>query len=45
MDLAMPEPSEREIEVFNAALELSAAERVPYLDRACAGDLALRQRV
>jgi WD40 repeat protein/serine/threonine protein kinase len=41
----MPEPSEREIEVFNAALELSAAERVPYLDRACAGDLALRQRV
>jgi serine/threonine protein kinase len=41
----MPEPSEHEIEVFNAALELSAAERVPYLDRACAGDLALRQRV
>ena len=41
----MPQPSEREIEVFNAALELPAAERVAYLDQACAGDVALRQRV
>jgi serine/threonine protein kinase len=41
----MPQPSEREIEVFNAALELPAAERVAYLDQACAGDAALRQRV
>ncbi len=41
----MSEPSEREIEVFNAALELPAAERAIYLDNACAGDAALRQRV
>jgi serine/threonine protein kinase/WD40 repeat protein len=41
----MPQPSEREIEVFNAALELPAAERVAYLDQACAGDAALRRRV
>jgi len=41
----MPEPSEREIEVFNAALELPATERVAYLDQVCAGDAALRQRV
>jgi serine/threonine protein kinase/Tfp pilus assembly protein PilF len=41
----MPQPSEREIEVFNAALELPATERVVYLERACAGDVALRQRV
>src|SRR6266567_3578745 len=41
----MPQPSDREIEIFNAALELPAAERVGYLDRVCAGDAALRQRV
>jgi len=41
----MPQPSEREIEVFNVALELPAAERSAYLDQACAGDAALRQRV
>ncbi len=41
----MPEPSEREIEVFNAALELPAAERGAYLDQVCAGDAALRGRV
>jgi serine/threonine protein kinase len=41
----MPQPSEREIEVFNVALELSAGERAMYLDRACAGDTALRQHV
>src|SRR5208282_386819 len=39
----MPQPSEREIEVFNAALELSAAERAAYLDQVCAGDAVLRQ--
>jgi serine/threonine protein kinase len=41
----MSEPSEREIETFYAALKLSVAERVPYLDRACAGDVSLRQHV
>ena len=41
----MPQPSEREIEVFNAALELPTQERAVYLDEACAGDAKLRQRV
>ena len=41
----MPQPSEHEIEVFNIALELPAEERAAYLDRECAGDAALRQRV
>ncbi|HWV99814.1 MAG TPA: protein kinase [Candidatus Acidoferrum sp.] len=41
----MPQPSEHEIEVFNTALELPAGERAAYLDRECAGDAALRQRV
>jgi serine/threonine protein kinase len=41
----MPQPSDREIEVFNAALELSAPERAAYLDEACGGDTGLRQRV
>jgi hypothetical protein len=41
----MPQPSEHEIEVFNMALELPAGERAAYLDRECAGDAALRQRV
>ncbi len=41
----MPEPSEHEIEVFNMALELPAAERAAYLDRECAGDPALRRRL
>ncbi|MGD0814106.1 MAG: serine/threonine-protein kinase [Verrucomicrobiota bacterium] len=41
----MPQPSEREIEVFNAALELPAAERGAYLDQVCAGDPALRRHV
>ena len=41
----MPQPSEHEIEVFNVALELPPAERPAYLDKACAGDTALRQRV
>jgi len=41
----MPQPSEHEIEVFNVALELPAVERAAYLDRECAGDAAMRQRV
>jgi len=41
----MSQPPERDIEVFNAALELPPAERVAYLDHACASDAALRLRV
>ena len=42
---AMTEPFERELSVFSAARRLPPAERAPYLDRACAGDAALRRRV
>ena len=41
----MSQPSEREIEVFNVALELPVSERAAYLDQACAGDAVLRQRI
>ena len=41
----MAQPSNREIEVFNMALILSAPERPAYLDLACGGDAALRHRV
>jgi eukaryotic-like serine/threonine-protein kinase len=42
----MSTPEASEVRIFNAALELgSAAERSAYLDRACAGDEALRQRL
>jgi serine/threonine protein kinase/WD40 repeat protein len=41
----MTHPPERELAVFSAARQLSAWERSAYLDGACAGDLALRQRV
>ncbi|MDQ3804923.1 MAG: serine/threonine protein kinase, partial [Acidobacteriota bacterium] len=32
-------------EIFQAALDLAPAERVAFLDRACAGDAALREQV
>ena len=41
----MSEPTNREVIVLNAALELGPAERAAYLDEACAGDAALRQQV
>ena len=41
----MKEPLEHEIAVFSAARQLPVAERAAYLDEACAGDGALRQRV
>jgi serine/threonine protein kinase len=41
----MPKPSDREIEIFIAALELPSGQRAAYLDEACAGDAALRRRV
>src|SRR6266446_4500084 len=42
----MNERERKEIHIFSAALEFSsAAERVEYLNQACAGDAALRQKV
>jgi len=41
----MTEQPNREVAVLNAALELRPAERVAYLDEACAGDEALRRQV
>ncbi|MGA2248383.1 MAG: serine/threonine-protein kinase, partial [Verrucomicrobiota bacterium] len=41
----MSEPHDHEIEVFNVALELPAGQRAAYLEVACAGDPALRQRL
>jgi serine/threonine protein kinase/regulation of enolase protein 1 (concanavalin A-like superfamily) len=41
----MTEPTNREVAVLNAALELRPAERAAYLHEACAGDTALRQRI
>ncbi|MCX6953210.1 MAG: serine/threonine-protein kinase [Verrucomicrobia bacterium] len=35
----------RDDEIFGEAIELPAAERAAFLDRACAGDAALRARV
>jgi eukaryotic-like serine/threonine-protein kinase len=41
----MSEPDQREEVVFEAALSLPSEQRAAYLDKACAGDLALRRRV
>src|ERR1017187_2853491 len=41
----MSEVPDRELTVFSAARRLSGAERAAYLDQACAGDAALRQRI
>jgi len=41
----MNEPPSHEVTVFAAALELAADQRGAYLDKACAGDAALRRRV
>src|ERR1022692_1386881 len=41
----MTEPPNRELAVFSIARRLPAGERATYLDEACAGDAALRQRV
>ena len=41
----MAQPHEREIEVFNVALELPIGQRAAYLDLACADDPGLRRRV
>ena len=41
----MTVPSDRELTVFSAARRLPVEEHAAYLDAACAGDAALRQRV
>ena len=41
----MPSPQNREEALFQAAAELTGAERVAFLNGACLGDLALRQRL
>lgn len=41
----MNTPPERDESIFEAALQLPPEERVGYLDKACAGDAQLRQRV
>src|SRR5208283_5865270 len=41
----MTNSPDREVAVFNAARRLPPGERAAYLDEACAGDAALRQRV
>jgi eukaryotic-like serine/threonine-protein kinase len=41
----MSEPTEREVAIFNAARRLGGSERAAYLEEACAGDAALRQRI
>ena len=35
----------QDVDLFAAAIELPVAERAAYLDRACSGDVDLRQRV
>jgi serine/threonine protein kinase len=41
----MIDPLHPEVAILNAALELPAGPRAAYLDEACAGDAALRDRV
>jgi serine/threonine protein kinase/tetratricopeptide (TPR) repeat protein len=41
----MNNPSDHEVATFSAARQLPAGQRAAYLDEACAGDAALRQRV
>jgi serine/threonine protein kinase len=41
----MSEPTHPEVAILNAALEFRGLERAVYLDKACAGDAVLRQRV
>src|ERR1041385_2213800 len=41
----MTESSEREVAVFSTARRLSAPARAAFLDEACGGNWALRQRV
>ena len=41
----MSESHEQEAAIFDAAMELPPEQRAAYLDHACGGDAALRQRI
>src|SRR5690349_11372271 len=41
----MKDPFEKEVAVFSAARRLPRVDRAAFLEEACAGDLALRQRI
>lgn len=41
----MNDSPNREVEIFAEAVDLAAAERAVYLERACGGDTTLRQRI
>src|SRR5437879_2038840 len=41
----MNDPPNREVVVFNTALQLPAAQRAAYLDEVCEGDVELHRRV
>src|ERR1035441_5938927 len=41
----MTNPPNREVVVFDLARQLPAQERAAYLDEACAGDAAMRERI
>ena len=41
----MNEPGEQEVAIFGAALQMPADQRAVFLEQACAGDAALRERV
>ena len=41
----MTNPPDREVVVFDIARQLPAQERAAYLDEACAGDAAIRERI
>jgi serine/threonine protein kinase len=45
MSLPMNHPPDREVAVFNAALQLPASQRAGYLKTACAGDDILRLKI
>src|SRR3569832_2619929 len=45
MQTSMTSPSDREVAVFNAVLNLAEQQRPGYLEQTCAGDDALRLRV
>src|ERR1035437_4857601 len=45
MQSPMNNASDREVAVFNAVLQLPAGQRAACLDRECAGDAALRQKI
>jgi len=41
----MPQPHKREAAIFDAALELPPEQRAAYLEKACANETALRERI